>query len=360
MANSPGLIDSGYRDELCVIVINTDPIEAYEVRRGDRIAQLVIQRVEQRRFAPVDELPASARGTGGFGHTGVLSDARAARSRGPGRFLAEQWSGHAIERVEVAALSALKTYDPPLESLTGPDRRRRGTAGQVPGLRHRRAVAGRSTWPGAAGSSGGTSWRPPGPSRARARWPCGSACRRGRASTSPSRGPRSGWPSGSSTTPTEVDGVARLGPDPLDPGFDVAALAALLAGQGRQPQDGADRPVGARRRRQRLLRRGAPRRPAVAVQDGGQAHRGGDGRLHAALVGVLADAVERSQGLPAKGLKGEKRSGLAVHGRTGEPCPVCGDIVREVSFATKSLQYCPTCQTGGKPLADRRLSRLLK
>ena len=70
--------------------------------------------------------------------------------------------------------------------------------------------------------------------------------------------------------------------------------------------------------------------------------------LHAGLVGVLGDAMKRSTGLPAKGLKAEKRSGLSVHGRTGEPCPVCGDTIREVSFATKSLQYCPTCQTGGK------------
>jgi len=83
-------------------------------------------------------------------------------------------------------------------------------------------------------------------------------------------------------------------------------------------------------------------------------------RLHSAVVGVLADAVERSRGLPASGLKAEKKEGLRVHGRAGQPCPVCGDTVREVSFATKSLQYCPTCQTGGKPLADRRLSRLLK
>jgi formamidopyrimidine-DNA glycosylase len=83
-------------------------------------------------------------------------------------------------------------------------------------------------------------------------------------------------------------------------------------------------------------------------------------RLHGAIVGVLRDAVERSKDLPAGELKAEKKSGLAVHGRTGLPCPVCGDTVREVSFADKSLQYCPTCQTGGKPLADRRLSRLLK
>ena len=59
-------------------------------------------------------------------------------------------------------------------------------------------------------------------------------------------------------------------------------------------------------------------------------------------------------------LKAEKRTGMRVHGRTGEKCPVCGDTIREVSYSDSSLQYCPTCQTGGKPLADRRLSRLLK
>jgi dUTP pyrophosphatase len=71
LANSPGLIDSGYRDELAVIVINTDPKHDFEINRGDRIAQLVIQKVEQAVFRPVDELPASDRGLGGFGHTGV-------------------------------------------------------------------------------------------------------------------------------------------------------------------------------------------------------------------------------------------------------------------------------------------------
>jgi formamidopyrimidine-DNA glycosylase len=82
--------------------------------------------------------------------------------------------------------------------------------------------------------------------------------------------------------------------------------------------------------------------------------------LHAAMVSVLTDAVSRSVGQHAALLKGEKRSGLRVHARTGLPCPVCGDTIREVSFAEKSFQYCPTCQTGGKSLADRRLSRLLK
>lgn len=82
--------------------------------------------------------------------------------------------------------------------------------------------------------------------------------------------------------------------------------------------------------------------------------------LYAALRSVLTDAVERSVGQKAAELKGEKRSGLRVHARTGMPCPVCGDTVREVSFATKSFQYCPSCQTGGRPLADRRLSRLVR
>jgi formamidopyrimidine-DNA glycosylase len=83
-------------------------------------------------------------------------------------------------------------------------------------------------------------------------------------------------------------------------------------------------------------------------------------RLHTAITGVLTDAVERSKDLPASGLKAEKKTGMRVHAKTGQPCPVCGDVIREVSFATKSLQYCATCQTDGKPLADRRMSRLLK
>ena len=83
-------------------------------------------------------------------------------------------------------------------------------------------------------------------------------------------------------------------------------------------------------------------------------------RLFDAMKGTLTDALDRQQGQKAATMKGEKRSGLMVHARTGLPCPVCGDNVREVSFADTSLQYCPTCQTGGKPLADRRMSKLLR
>ena len=83
-------------------------------------------------------------------------------------------------------------------------------------------------------------------------------------------------------------------------------------------------------------------------------------RLYESLQSTLRDAVERSDGVAASELKKEKKTAMQVHGRTGEACPVCGDTVREVIFADSTLQYCPTCQTGGKPLADRVLSRLLK
>jgi formamidopyrimidine-DNA glycosylase len=158
----------------------------------------------------------------------------------------------------------------------------------------------------------------------------------------------------------DVPGIATLGVDPLDPAFDAATLARLLAGEsGRLKHALTD---------QRLLAgvgnaysdealhtaRLSPFRRASSLDAAEVAS------LHAALQEVLRDAVERSAGLPLSGLKTEKKTGLRVHGRTGEPCPVCGDTVREVAFATRSLQYCPTCQTGGRVLADRRLSRLLK
>lgn len=160
--------------------------------------------------------------------------------------------------------------------------------------------------------------------------------------------------------PAEVPGIARLGPDPLDPALTQAAFAGLLRGEHRRLK-GVLRDqtvlagVGNAYSDEVLhAARMSPYKVASSLTEDETA------RLYEALGSTLRDAVERSRGLAAGELKAEKKLGLRVHGRTGQPCPVCGDTVREVSFADSSLQYCPTCQTGGRPLADRRLSRLLK
>jgi len=161
--------------------------------------------------------------------------------------------------------------------------------------------------------------------------------------------------------PLEVPGIASLGPDPLAESFTIDVLEKILQDAGRAQVKGVLRHQGTiagigNAYSDELLHaaRLSPFKPANSIT--------GDDlqTLYDAIRNVLGDAVERSRGLGAADLKGEKKSHLAVHARTGLPCPVCGDIVREVSFADSSLQYCPTCQTGGKPLADRRMSRLLK
>ncbi|RMB85865.1 Fpg/Nei family DNA glycosylase [Streptomyces shenzhenensis] len=158
----------------------------------------------------------------------------------------------------------------------------------------------------------------------------------------------------------EVPGVARLGPDPLADDFDEARLAALLTDERRQLK-GALRDqsliAGVGNAYSDEILHAAKMSPfKLAASLTPQENR----RLYEALRNTLTEAVDRSRGLAAGRLKAEKKSGLRVHGRAGEPCPVCGDTIREVSFSDSSLQYCPTCQTGGKPLADRRMSRLLK
>ncbi len=158
--------------------------------------------------------------------------------------------------------------------------------------------------------------------------------------------------------PREVPGVARLGPDALAVTRDE--FAALLTGRGERiktllVEQTVLAGVGNAYSDEILhTARLSPYASAARLTDEQV------DVLYAALRSVLTDAVERSVGQKAAELKGEKRSGLRVHARTGMPCPVCGDTVREVSFATKSFQYCPTCQTGGRPLADRRLSRLVR
>ena len=160
--------------------------------------------------------------------------------------------------------------------------------------------------------------------------------------------------------PLEVPGIARLGPEPLDPAFTVEVLAGLLAGsraqiKGLLRDQSVVAGIGNAYSDDILhAARMSPYKPAGALTPDDVAV------LWQAIQDVLRDAVTRSRGLAPADLKAEKRAGMRVHGRTGLPCPVCGDTVREVSFADRALQYCPTCQTGGKALADRRLSRLLK
>ena len=160
--------------------------------------------------------------------------------------------------------------------------------------------------------------------------------------------------------PQEVPGVARLGVDPLADEFTAERLAGLLQGvraqvKGVLTDQTVLAGVGNAYSDEVLWEvRLSPFKPAGNLTPEDVAG------LHDALVRTLREAVVRAEGLAAGELKAEKKSGLNVHGRTGVPCPRCGDTVREVSFATTSLQYCPTCQTDGKPLADRRMSRLLK
>lgn len=160
------------------------------------------------------------------------------------------------------------------------------------------------------------------------------------------------------TDPAQVPGIARLGPDALE--LSRAGLDELLAGDTRRLKTVLtdQRTVaGIGNAYSDEILHTARLSPYATAARLGETQRDD---LAAAVHAVLADAVERSVGQGAATLKGEKRSGLRVHARTGLPCPVCGDTVREVSFAERSFQYCPTCQTGGKPLADRRLSRLVR
>jgi len=160
--------------------------------------------------------------------------------------------------------------------------------------------------------------------------------------------------------PLDVAAVASLGVDPLSAEFTVDRLAGLAATRNQQLK-------GLLRDQQLIAGIGnaysdeilhAARMSPFARSASLPAEE--ISRLHEVIGAVLTAAVAAADGRPAAELKDAKRRGMQVHGRTGDACPVCGDTVREVSFADSSLQYCPTCQTGGKPLADRRMSRLLR
>ena len=281
--------------------------------------------------------------------------------------LRERAVGREIDRADPAEFSVLKTYDPPLRALTGArlqDTARRGkfldlicappAASGSPPL-HLVTHLARAGW---------LRWRdslpeaPPrpgkGPLAFRVRFTDGSGFDLTEAGT------RKRLAVYLVTDIGQIPGVAALGPEPLDPAFTADVLAGILAGRRTQ--------IKGVLRDQTLIAgignaysdevlhaaRMSPFRLASTLSPAEVAS------LHSVIVGTLTDAIARADGLAASDLKKEKKAGLRVHGRTGELCPVCGDTIREVSFADSALQYCATCQTGGKPLADRRLSRLLK
>ena len=160
--------------------------------------------------------------------------------------------------------------------------------------------------------------------------------------------------------PLDVPGVARLGIDALDPLLSASMLGRILHGQrGTLKSVLADQSVIAgigNAYSDEILHAAclSPFRHADALDDSELE------RLKAAVGDVLSAAVALALSSDPAALKEGKRQSMRVHGRTGLPCPVCGDTVREVSLASRSFQYCPRCQTGGRVLADRRMSRLLR
>ena len=275
--------------------------------------------------------------------------------------LAGRLDGRAIVRVDIAAFSALKTFDPPLSALEG---------SFVDGVtRHGKFLdidAGGLHLILHLARAGWVRWRdevPKLPPR-----PGGKSGLAARVVLDDDSGldiTEAGTKKSLALyvvrSPQEVEGISRLGPDPLSEEFDEAALQRILTDAGRAQIKGVLRHQGTiagigNAYSDELLHAAkmSPFKAASSLTPEDVA------TLYDAIRTVLGDAVARSRGLAASELKGEKKSNLAVHGRTGQKCPVCGDVVREVSFADSSLQYCATCQTGGKPLADRRMSKLLK
>jgi formamidopyrimidine-DNA glycosylase len=280
------------------------------------------------------------------------------------QFLGEHLVGRTVERVFLVSFAALKTYDPPITALEGQAFDGAGRYGKFLDLRvgdlHLVIHLARAGW---VRWSDKVSAEPPrpgkGPLALRVRLvPTDSGAAQGFDVTE--AGTQKHLAVYLVRDPQEVPGIARLGPDPLSGEVTPEAFAALLAAERRQIKGVLrDQSVlaGIGNAYSDEILHAAQLSPFKLAGNLSEEEVAG---LYSAMHTTLADAVERARGLPLRDLKAEKKSGLRVHGRNGEPCPVCGDTIREVSFADSSLQYCPTCQTGGKPLADRRLSRLLK
>jgi formamidopyrimidine-DNA glycosylase len=272
--------------------------------------------------------------------------------------------GQRIARLDVVAFAALKTYDPPVSALEGTTVTAVDRHGKYLGLTASPATgddlhlvvhlarAGWLRWREKAPIA--TVKRGAGPIAARLVLDDGSGFDLTEAGTKKSLAIHV------TRDPQSIERVATLGPDPLADAFTEEVFAGILAAAGRSQIKGVLRD-------QRLIAgignaysdeilhvaKMSPFKPAS--MEPADVHV-----LYDAVQSTLRDAVARSEGLAASELKGEKKSNLRVHGRFGQPCPVCGDIVKQVIYADSTFQYCPTCQTGGKPLADRVLSRLLK
>jgi formamidopyrimidine-DNA glycosylase len=268
--------------------------------------------------------------------------------------------GLTVGRVDVSALSVLKTFDPPTTALHGREVTAANRWGKYLGLQagdlHLITHLSRAGWLRWSDQLAAAPLKP-------GKGPIALRVHLGTPGTAPGfdlteAGTQKRLAVWLVDDPMSVPQIASLGPDAL--GLNGQGLADVLAGQsGRIKTVITDQKVIAgigNAYSDEILHvaKLSPFATAGKLTDAQLA------ALHDAMISVLTDAVSRSVGQQAATLKGEKRSGLRVHARAGLPCPVCGDTVREVSFADKSFQYCPTCQTGGKILADRRMSRLLK
>jgi formamidopyrimidine-DNA glycosylase len=276
------------------------------------------------------------------------------------RFLGERAVGRTITRTSVAAIAALKTYDPQITALHGAEitkATRLGkfivlSCGDELHLVFHLAKAGWLRWydtlPTTLIKPGKT------PIALRVALDDGSGFDLTEAGTKKSLAVSV------VRDPQDVPGIARLGPDPLDAAFTRDTFAALLDGRRTQIKgllrDQAVIAGIGNAYSDEILHaaRMSPYAIAATLTDDDV------DRLFASMQQTLTEAVAEASGKPPADLKDAKRRGMQVHARRGEACPVCGDTVRSVFFADRSLEYCPTCQTGGKPLADRRLSRLLK
>ena len=274
-------------------------------------------------------------------------------------FLRERAVGHAVGAASVAAISALKTFDPPLSALAGQTIAAATRHGKFidldAGGLHLVFHLARAGWLRWYDELPKTVIRPgKSPIALRVRLDDGSGFDLTEAGTKKSLAVYV------VRDPAEVPGIARLGPDPTAPDFSLDDFATILAGRRTQVKGLLrDQSVFAgvgNAYSDEILHNARMSPYALAAKlkpDDVE-------RLYHALRDTLSDAMAAASGKRPDELKDNKRTHMQVHGRTGLPCPVCGDTVREVIFADSTFQYCPTCQTGGKPLADRVLSRLLK